>query len=206
MRRPRAIPGQQADRGGHAGREARPPSWWRRRPGRRRRAPRPTQGGVDHPVHRGGNLLSVDEIGALADWAHHADMWLHLDGARLSNACRLPRGGARGVRVGRPGSTSSPTGGPRTEPWVPRPWSRSCRRTTDALRYIRKQSMQLASKMRFIAAQFIALLTDDLWRTECPACQRHGPATGRRGVAGPGGHVGLSGRGQRGVRRRSRRR
>ena len=32
------------------------------------------------------------------------------------------------------------------------------------LRYIRKQSMQLASKMRFIAAQFVALLSDDLWR------------------------------------------
>ena len=31
------------------------------------------------------------------------------------------------------------------------------------LRFIRKQSMQLASKMRFIAAQFVALLTDDLW-------------------------------------------
>ena len=29
--------------------------------------------------------------------------------------------------------------------------------------YIRKQSMQLASKMRFLAAQFDALLTDDLW-------------------------------------------
>jgi threonine aldolase len=34
----------------------------------------------------------------------------------------------------------------------------------DHLRYIRKQSMQLASKMRFVAAQFVALLTDDLWR------------------------------------------
>jgi len=32
------------------------------------------------------------------------------------------------------------------------------------LRYIRKQSMQLASKMRYIAAQFTALLTDELWR------------------------------------------
>jgi threonine aldolase len=28
---------------------------------------------------------------------------------------------------------------------------------------LRKQSMQLASKMRFVAAQFLALLTDDLW-------------------------------------------
>ena len=31
------------------------------------------------------------------------------------------------------------------------------------LRFVRKQSMQLSSKMRFAAAQFVALLTDDLW-------------------------------------------
>jgi len=35
--------------------------------------------------------------------------------------------------------------------------------TTTGLRYVRKQSMQLSSKMRFVAAQFVALLTDDLW-------------------------------------------
>jgi len=34
----------------------------------------------------------------------------------------------------------------------------------DALPYLRKQSMQLASKMRFVSAQLEALLTDDLWR------------------------------------------
>ena len=32
-----------------------------------------------------------------------------------------------------------------------------------SLRFLRKQSMQLSSKMRFVAAQFVALLTDDLW-------------------------------------------
>jgi threonine aldolase len=33
----------------------------------------------------------------------------------------------------------------------------------DGFEYVRKQSLQLASKMRFLAAQFDALLTDDLW-------------------------------------------
>ena len=33
-----------------------------------------------------------------------------------------------------------------------------------ALPYLRKQSMQLASKMRYLAAQFEALLADELWR------------------------------------------
>ena len=32
------------------------------------------------------------------------------------------------------------------------------------MKYIRKQGMQLHSKMRFIGAQFNALLTNDLWR------------------------------------------
>ena len=41
-----------------------------------------------------------------------------------------------------------------------------------ALRYIRKQSMQLASKMRFISAQFTALLSDDLWRTNASHANR----------------------------------
>ena len=35
--------------------------------------------------------------------------------------------------------------------------------TSDDLRYLRKTNMQLASKMRFISAQFLELLSDDLW-------------------------------------------
>jgi threonine aldolase len=38
--------------------------------------------------------------------------------------------------------------------------------------YLRKQSMQLASKMRFIAAQFEALLTNDLWRRSAEHANR----------------------------------
>ena len=33
----------------------------------------------------------------------------------------------------------------------------------DQVRFVRKQAAQLPSKMRFVAAQFEALLTDDLW-------------------------------------------
>jgi threonine aldolase len=38
--------------------------------------------------------------------------------------------------------------------------------------FLRKQSMQLASKMRFIAAQFEALLTGDLWRKSAEHANR----------------------------------
>jgi threonine aldolase len=34
----------------------------------------------------------------------------------------------------------------------------------EGFKYVRKQSAQLSSKMRFVAAQFTALLADDLWR------------------------------------------
>ena len=33
----------------------------------------------------------------------------------------------------------------------------------DGFEYLRKQTLQLASKMRFLAAQFDALLSDELW-------------------------------------------
>jgi threonine aldolase len=55
-----------------------------------------------------------------------------------------------------------------------------------ALRYIRKQSMQLASKMRFIAAQFTALLTDDLWRANAEHANRMAQRLAR-GVSEVGG-------------------
>jgi len=35
---------------------------------------------------------------------------------------------------------------------------------SESFKYIRKQGMQLASKMRFISAQYIAYFTDDLWK------------------------------------------
>ena len=110
-----------------------------------------------------GTCYRVDEIETLADWAHHRGMWLHLDGARLSNAAaflgdRLGAfGSPAGVDVLSYGGTKN--GAMGAEAVISfRPENK------DALRYIRKQSMQLASKMRFISAQFTALLSDDLWR------------------------------------------
>jgi threonine aldolase len=45
-------------------------------------------------------------------------------------------------------------------------------RLSDNFLYLRKQGMQLASKMRFIAAQFETLLTDDLWRRSAEHANR----------------------------------
>ena len=72
--------------------------------------------------------------------------------------------------------------------------------------YLRKSSMQLASKMRFVSAQFDALLAGDLWLRNAG----HANAMARRLEAAvrdiPGVDDAAAGAGQRGLRRSSRRR
>jgi len=109
-----------------------------------------------------GTVYTVDEITSLADWAHGRGMVLHLDGARIANAAVSlgvdfgAFGASAGVDVLSFGGTKNGCMGAEAVITF-RPES------TTSLRFIRKQSMQLSSKMRFVAAQFVALLTDDLW-------------------------------------------
>ena len=108
-----------------------------------------------------GTCYSLDELRAIREFCAANDLRVFLDGARLANAaahlgCTLAdiaenadvlsfggtKNGAMGVEavvVMRPGDAANAP-------------------------YLRKQHMQLSSKMRFLGAQFSALLTDDLWR------------------------------------------
>jgi threonine aldolase len=110
-----------------------------------------------------GTCYTPAELAALADWAHGHGLLLHLDGARLANAAAWLGCGlgdlttAAGVDVLSFGATKNGAMGAEAVV-VLRPDG------ADALPFIRKQSMQLASKMRFVAAQFVALLEGDLWR------------------------------------------
>jgi threonine aldolase len=110
-----------------------------------------------------GTCYSVEEVAALAEWAHARDLSLHVDGARLANAAAHfdvalgAFGSAAGVDVLSFGGTKNGAMGAEAVV-VFRP------ATDTHLPFIRKQSMQLASKMRFVAAQFVALLSDDLWK------------------------------------------
>jgi threonine aldolase len=111
-----------------------------------------------------GTCYRLDEIATLSRWAHDRSMYFHLDGARLANAAAFlgeglgAFGAASGVDVLSFGGTKN--GALAAEAVV------SFRPGGDpSLRYIRKQSMQLASKMRFVSAQFVALLSDGLWRS-----------------------------------------
>jgi threonine aldolase len=108
-----------------------------------------------------GTRYTPAELAELAGWAHARDMSVHLDGARLANAAAglgsSLRDAAGDVDVLSFGATKN--GGLGAEAVVflrPGP--------DDGFAYRRKQGMQLAAKMRYAAAQFVALLTDDLWR------------------------------------------
>ncbi len=111
-----------------------------------------------------GTCYRPDEIAALARWAHDRGMYLHLDGARLSNAAAFLEvglgelGAGSGVDVLSFGGTKNGAMGAEAVVSFRAP-------DNGSLRYIRKQSMQLASKMRFVSAQFVALLSDGLWRS-----------------------------------------
>jgi threonine aldolase len=109
-----------------------------------------------------GTVYSVDEIAALADWAHAHGLLVHLDGARIANAAA-----ALGVDIGAFGASAGVDvlsfGGTKNGALGAEAVLTFRDESVTGLRFIRKQSMQLSSKMRFVAAQFVALLTDDLW-------------------------------------------
>jgi threonine aldolase len=107
-----------------------------------------------------GTLYTASEVRDLADVAHAHDLLLHVDGARLSNAAAALGVGlseaAAGADVVSFGGTKNGLLGAEAVVLL------NPALAQDFL-YVRKQSMQLASKMRFLAAQFDALLSDELW-------------------------------------------
>ncbi len=122
-----------------------------------------------------GALYTPDEMRTIADAAHEAGLLLHIDGARLSNAAAalgLPLQAITtdiGADILSFGGTKNGLLGAEAVV-VLRP------ALADGFEYLRKQTLQLASKMRFLAAQFDALLTDDLWRR----CASHANAMAAR--------------------------
>jgi threonine aldolase len=107
-----------------------------------------------------GTVYSAGELAALSEFARANDLLLHVDGARLANAAAAlgvslhdACAGADILSFG--GTKNGLLGG---EAVVVRSLA-----LADGFEYLRKQTLQLASKMRFLAAQFDALLTDELW-------------------------------------------
>lgn len=122
-----------------------------------------------------GVLYTPDEIRKLADFAHQRGMKLHMDGARIANAAaalQLPVKDfttACGVDLVSFGAAKNGMMFGEAVVFIHE-------EAAKAFPYIRKQGMQLHSKMRFMAAQFNAMLTDDLWLANA----RHANAMTRR--------------------------
>ncbi|MEV7528439.1 threonine aldolase family protein [Agrococcus sediminis] len=110
-----------------------------------------------------GTLYTPDEIRAIADHAHERGMLLHVDGARLSNAAVSLGTDLRacttdaGVDILSLGGTKNGAMGAEAVVVL-------SEGAGEGLLYLRKLNMQLASKMRFISAQLVALFEGELWR------------------------------------------
>ncbi len=110
-----------------------------------------------------GTVYKPKEIHDLARFAHERNLYLHMDGARIANATvslgLSLREATRdlGVDVLSFGGTKNGAMGAEAVIFF-NP------KLAENFLYLRKQGMQLASKMRFISAQFEALFADDLWR------------------------------------------
>jgi threonine aldolase len=123
-----------------------------------------------------GTVYQPEEIQALAQFAHEREMFLHMDGARIANATaslgQTLRQATRDVGVdvlSFGGTKNGIMGGEAVVFFNQALGNPKC--SADFL-YLRKQGMQLASKMRFIAVQFEALLTNDLWRRSAEHANR----------------------------------
>jgi len=118
-----------------------------------------------------GTVYKPREIRDLARFTHDREMFLHMDGARIANAAVSLGLNLRqatrdlGVDVLSFGGTKNGAMGAEAVVFFDKTLAR------DFL-YMRKQGMQLASKMRFISAQLDALLSDSLWKKNAQHANR----------------------------------
>ena len=113
-----------------------------------------------------GTCYTPDEVRAVADHAHSLGMRVHLDGARISNAAATlgtdlsAFTSEAGVDVVSLGGTKN--GALAAEAVVVVNPELAADPNLGII-HVRKLSMQLASKMRFVSAQLVALYEGDLW-------------------------------------------
>jgi threonine aldolase len=110
-----------------------------------------------------GTRYTLEETRALADTAHELGLVLHMDGSRLSN-------GAAGLGCGLGDLTTGTgvdvlsLGGTKNGLVLGEAVVFLNPSYAEGAKYLRKQTLQLASKGRFLAAQFVAMFEGDLWR------------------------------------------
>lgn len=108
-----------------------------------------------------GTIYQPAELEAVVATARAHGLKVHIDGARLSNA-----GAALGCTLGEAtaGADIVSFGATKNGAVMAESVVFLDPELSDEFKYVRKQSAQLASKMRYISAQYVALLEDGLWR------------------------------------------
>ena len=109
-----------------------------------------------------GTVYTIGELSRLAEFAHARGMLLHVDGARLSNAAAHLGVTLRELMAGA-GVDVLSFGGTKNGMMYGEAVVFFDPALAEGFKFVRKQCAQLPSKMRFVAAQFTALLTEDLW-------------------------------------------
>lgn len=109
-----------------------------------------------------GTVYSKAEISDLTTHAHSQGLKVHLDGARISNAAAALGTGFRDFTTDA-GVDIVSFGGTKNGLMLGEAVVVLNPQAAQGVDFLRKTSMQLASKMRFVSAQLLALLTDDLW-------------------------------------------
>jgi threonine aldolase len=110
-----------------------------------------------------GTLYQLDELRALADHAHSHGLLLHIDGSRLTNAAAA-LGCSLGETSTQAGADIVSFGGTKNGLMLGEAVVIADPALADGFVYLRKQTLQLASKMRYLSAQFEVYLTGEHWR------------------------------------------
>ncbi|NOY37239.1 MAG: low specificity L-threonine aldolase [Chlorobi bacterium] len=109
-----------------------------------------------------GTVYTPQEIKAITDLAHNKELVVHVDGARIANAAAFLDISFKEM-ISDTGIDLLSFGGTKNGMMYGEAVVFLNTSLSENFKYIRKQGMQLASKMRYIAVQFDAYLTDDLW-------------------------------------------
>lgn len=110
-----------------------------------------------------GTLYTLNETAALAEAAHSHGMGVHVDGARIANAAAA-LGVSLGAVTADVGVDVLSLGGTKNGAMAAEAVVVINPERSHGADYIRKFSMQLASKQRFLSAQLLSLFGSDLWR------------------------------------------
>lgn len=110
-----------------------------------------------------GTCYSLDELSAIVRHAHSLNMYVYIDGARLSNACAHLNCTLQDIA--NTGVDMLSLGGTKNGLILGECIVVLNGKFDANMKYMRKMNMQLSSKMRFISAQFVAWLESGLWLT-----------------------------------------